>query len=264
MHYSRFKAHGDPLLGRRVVQDCVCQEVGCPAKPVAKNLCKTHYYRRQRAAARPSSRRIPGPAPCSVSGCDSAASARGWCGAHYQRWRRFGDPEFYPPQMPRNCTIGGCDLVANGRGLCNRHYYRWSRYGDPLYSKNRPRTHKVMHAFPKRICRTCGVEFDPGTSNIRIYCGRRCKPSGRISGSVNNRRWVEKLGAEDGWVCWLCAGKIDRSLYWPHRWAGSVDHVVHVSNGGTDERSNLRLAHVTCNASRGNSDDQFQPARQGA
>jgi hypothetical protein len=40
--------------------------------------------------------------------------------------------------------------------------------------------------------------------------------------------------------------------FWPHRYAGSVDHVIPTSRGGTDERSNLRLAHVTCNCSRSN------------
>ncbi|MFC0504956.1 HNH endonuclease [Micromonospora costi] len=110
-----------------------------------------------------------------------------------------------------------------------------------------------------RSCVTCGKEFDPGGSAVRKYCGKRCKPSGRIAGSVNKRSWVEKLGGQDGWKCWLCELPVDPSLYWPHRWAGSVDHVVHVSNGGTDERSNLRLAHLTCNVSRKNANDAHQP-----
>jgi 5-methylcytosine-specific restriction endonuclease McrA len=149
--------------------------------------------------------------------------------------------------------------VINGRGLCNRHYYRWKHYGDPLVSKNRPRVRQPIYSFDARLCPTCGNKFDPGNSSVRIYCGKRCKPSGRIAGSVNNRRWVEKLGREDGWICWLCDSPIDPELYWPHLNAGSVDHVVHVSNGGTDERSNLRLAHLTCNVSRQNRRDEHQP-----
>lgn len=102
-----------------------------------------------------------------------------------------------------------------------------------------------------RVCLTCGGEFDAAGS-ARKYCGKLCKPSGRIAGSVNKRTWVVKIGNEDGWSCWLCNDPVDRDLYWPAPGAGSVDHVVPVSHGGTDERRNLRLSHLTCNTARSN------------
>lgn len=233
---------------------------------------------------------VYGPRPtCAISGCDSRPSARGWCGAHYQRWRRFGDPLFTPPEMDRHCTIGECQKVSNARGMCSGHYRRWRLYGDPLITKHKPTlaiggeptctidgcTHRLhaaglcsLHylrvrksgdpstqfvAAFIRQCATCGsVITRARRGRARKYCGKGCKPSGRISGSVNKRAWVELLGNEDGWVCWLCGAAVDQALYWPNRFAGSVDHVVHVSHGGSDDRSNLRLAHVTCNTSRGN------------
>ncbi|BCJ45029.1 hypothetical protein GCM10010168_83970 [Actinoplanes ianthinogenes] len=287
MHYSRFKAHGDPLAPGRRRQPAYCVVAGCDEQSLAKDLCRRHYYAQRRGAplvppkptectelgcglpvhglglcdkhyAR-SRLSLPIRRVCFLDNCEERATSRGLCGAHYQRWRRFGDPEFHPPQAVRKCTIDGCDEVTNGRGLCSSHYYRWWRYGDPLISKNRPRIRQPVYQFGPRACVTCGREFDPGASSVRLYCGKRCKPSGRIAGSVNKRSWVEKLGAEDGWTCWLCKAPVDPALYWPHRWAGSVDHVVHVSNGGTDERSNLRLAHLTCNVSRQNSHDEHQP-----
>ncbi len=225
------------------------------------------------------------PVACSVVDCAKRAAVRGWCGAHYQRWRRFGDPTFFPPEEPRMCSLEGCRRSSNARGFCSAHYRRWQLYGDPLQTKwrthipapgearcdvagcdrranvgrmcsmhyGRLRRHgdvNVRSVETTRICATCGAAFDPGGGRARKYCGKRCKPSGRIAGSVNKRSWVLKLGNEEGWNCWLCNEPVDPALHWPHRFAGSVDHVVPVSLGGTDERKNLRLSHLTCNTSK--------------
>jgi HNH endonuclease len=259
MHYSRWKTHGDAeVLGQRR-QSLTCGEDGCDRRPLARDLCRKHYYATH---GKPRERRPPNshePRPvqpvsmCSVAGCDEPASARGWCGAHYQRWRRFGDPAFRPPAPARVCTVEGCSEVPNARALCRAHYYRWWRYGDPLFQKNASRITTPRMQAP-RPCLTCGQMYEPGYSAARKYCGKTCKPSGRIAGSVNKRTWVEKLGAEDGWRCWLCAEPVDPLLYWPERLAGSVDHVLPVSKGGTDERFNLKLAHLTCNVARKDKD----------
>lgn len=259
MHYSRYKAHGSPLAPGRRAQSDACSMDECGARPLAKDLCRRHYYQRARGAtARPEATPRPQRKPrakrsvqCAVSECNQQRTARGWCGMHYQRWRRFGDPEFHPPAPARICTIEGCSKVPNARGLCPAHYYRWSTYGDPLVGRQKPRrTLTERLPFPPRICQTCGDRFEPGMSAARKYCGKTCKPSGRIAGSVNKRPWVEKLGNEDGWECWLCNEPVDPGLYWPAPFAGSVDHVTPVSHRGTDERSNLRLAHLRCNTRR--------------
>lgn len=55
----------------------------------------------------------------------------------------------------------------------------------------------------------------------------------------------------DGWTCHLCKLPVEKDLYWPNGQAGSVDHIVTVFHGGSDEDSNLALAHLTCNTARG-------------
>jgi 5-methylcytosine-specific restriction endonuclease McrA len=54
-------------------------------------------------------------------------------------------------------------------------------------------------------------------------------------------------------VCWLCGQPVDKSLPWPDPMSASVDHIVPLSVGGSlTDRSNVRLAHLRCNSSRGN------------
>lgn len=59
------------------------------------------------------------------------------------------------------------------------------------------------------------------------------------------------LGERDGWTCWVCRRDVDPGAPRDSSHAGSVDHVVPRSRGGTNEDSNLRLAHQRCNRQRG-------------
>lgn len=59
------------------------------------------------------------------------------------------------------------------------------------------------------------------------------------------------LAARDGWVCWLCEAPVDPDAPPGSAGAGTVDHVVPRSRGGSSDPSNLRLAHRRCNGARG-------------
>jgi len=53
--------------------------------------------------------------------------------------------------------------------------------------------------------------------------------------------------------CWLCGDLVDPTLPARHPRARSADHLVQLQHGGhPTRRANLRLAHVGCNAARGN------------
>lgn len=70
----------------------------------------------------------------------------------------------------------------------------------------------------------------------------------RLSGRrVRELRW--QLAQRDGDICALC-GEPFREVSRGSIYAKSIDHVVRVSDGGTNDLSNLRLAHVACNRMR--------------
>lgn len=51
----------------------------------------------------------------------------------------------------------------------------------------------------------------------------------------------------DGWKCQLCGKKVGRSYGYQHQRSPVLDHVVPRSKGGSDDPSNLQLAHRVCN-----------------
>ena len=116
---------------------------------------------------------------------------------------------------------------------------------------------RARRELPPRRCRLCLVEFEPTTPN-QVYC---CEPHNNIAKS--KRRKALKRGAARGAVpslwtiyardrgrCQLCRGRVGRKFKWPHPRTASLDHIVPISQGGTDEARNLQLAHLGCNMAK--------------
>ena len=63
---------------------------------------------------------------------------------------------------------------------------------------------------------------------------------------------VDDLAQRDGRKCNICGRRIDMRLKGQTKWAATIDHLVPVSHGGTNDPANLALAHRFCNTSRHN------------
>lgn len=70
---------------------------------------------------------------------------------------------------------------------------------------------------------------------------------------IPRKKWMEnvtkELWLEQGGKCAICKDPMSRNSF-------DVDHIVPHSKGGGNERTNLRLTHVSCNRSRGNNCDR--------
>ena len=73
--------------------------------------------------------------------------------------------------------------------------------------------------------------------------------------SRGGRPWARKCAviyAEEV-ECWICGHLVDFSLPYLDRLGKenpgyrSVDHIIPIALGGTDDRSNLKLSHLICN-----------------
>lgn len=62
---------------------------------------------------------------------------------------------------------------------------------------------------------------------------------------------IAEMGERDRWRCHLCRRRVSPEARYPSPWSASRDHLVPVAHGGTNDPSNLALAHLRCNVRRG-------------
>lgn len=116
-----------------------------------------------------------------------------------------------------------------------------------------------------KVCAICGREFVTERYNTR-YCSSVCRNTKRDwkhNHRVSDDKRIDKginarsLYKRDKGVCWICGGQCDLNDYITKNgyfvagdWYPSVDHIVPVCDGGTDEWTNVKLAHRICNSRR--------------
>lgn len=102
------------------------------------------------------------------------------------------------------------------------------------------RAHRSRHLAAKRRSRQRHAE--------RYRQNRR--RSRLVVGAVQRSFSELAVYERDNWTCHLCGEPIDPAAT-DHRWRGTLDHLVPVSEGGDDVAWNVRPAHQTCNIKRG-------------
>jgi hypothetical protein len=134
--------------------------------------------------------------------------------------------------------------AADKRAKLNREYY----------AKNRERLVEEARKFRAREAarineeRRCMRAVSPERYRAvqrAYYAANREVIIERVKARDFRRRWVdlEELIARDGLLCGICGDFLDPAL-------ADVDHVHPKSLGGSNDLSNLQLAHVTCNRSK--------------
>lgn len=89
-------------------------------------------------------------------------------------------------------------------------------------------------------------------SQIAQQARYRKKTVSRRSQTKPSGVYVEQLLERDGFLCYLCKEPIDMAVARTSKRGATVDHVIPLSRGGTDEIDNLRLAHWECNRKKSN------------
>ena len=124
------------------------------------------------------------------------------------------------------------------------------------------------HLWPARpafVCRECGVLHQPVQGEKRrAYCSEMClvhasrRQAKRSDVAAKSRRYRQQLHDKrgrlferDNWACYLCGTQLRRDVTAPHPLSPSLDHVVPISAGGSNDLSNVRSAHFGCNVEKG-------------
>lgn len=126
--------------------------------------------------------------------------------------------------------------------------------------------HQTYHDPSKRIrrrlpnCPRCGVPTDSHGSKCD-RCKRakrkqertmeRVRRSKRITAVPSERYTLEDIAERDHWNCGICGKKVSRTAQVPNHQAPTVDHIIPLSQDGTNLRNNVQLAHFICNARKG-------------
>lgn len=224
----------------------ICSVDGCAKAAVPSNKlaqCHTHLYRHYRY----------GSSDLPVRQCSR-------CGARLgSPWGRMCPPCRVPAMVEsraryaakkaaQRCEAPDCDKPRKSGSWCVTHTMRMERYGS-LEGREREvtcecgQTFRSHHHNPKFCSRACLVRFSSKRGNWLAH---------RRSQDVVKRLRPAIL-ARDGWTCYLCATPIAPALRFPHPLSLTIDHVIPLSAGGTNEIENLRPAHLSCNVRK--SDD---------
>jgi endogenous inhibitor of DNA gyrase (YacG/DUF329 family) len=102
--------------------------------------------------------------------------------------------------------------------------------------------HRSQNGTPK-VCPPCRVIRNKAINSRKAHARRAPGPA-VLS--------VTELAERDGNRCHICCRKVDMNLSGKAKWGPTIEHIVPVSRGGTNEPGNLALAHRYCNTARGN------------
>ena len=124
------------------------------------------------------------------------------------------------------------------------------------------------------VCKECGCMFiKPVNRKDQEFCSDECRKahSHRIHDPKRRARKrncseceeidIKDVAKRDHGICYLCGEPVDWNDYTysngkkvVHRNYPSVDHVIPLIKGGAHAMSNVRLAHLGCNSSKGTKD----------
>lgn len=142
---------------------------------------------------------------------------------------------------------------------CGKEFWPWFDGTHARKFCNRrcafPKKPKAIRVPQERGCQWCGNQFRGRRS--QKFCRKQCndiakskRRKAKLRGSTAPETSIAYIYERDRGTCWLCKQKVKRSVRWPLSGAPSIDHVIPLSKGGTDEPSNLRLAHLGCNRTK--------------
>lgn len=233
-HWSRWKRHGDPLIGARRFLPSVCCVDWCDRKPRARirgvgdGYCAMHYLQvHQLGELLPQPVTMDPSRDCEIDGCAGRVRSPGasWCEKHYARNRRHGTPLAEVRELVRHERCAQCGAESHGRKYCS------------MACSSRGLRAEAMAANP----------VEQKAMFIAQYHRRRARMRGAYVENVNP---IEVM-ARDKWVCHLCRERIPKSAKYPNPMSASIDHVIPLAAGGMHSYANIKAAHLGCNCRKG-------------
>lgn len=195
---------------------------------------------------------------CIEVDCGGVVFARSACQMHYMRALRSGAIDMYPlarkphevdPARPTRCAHCGDEFESRRRSRANGG--AWIRCCSKSCAR-RLAMAEGTHQF--QTASRYGTWTAGGDAERERDRGERSRRRrrARLADAASEPYTTVEIADRDGGRCGVCRRKVRLDLEWPHPRSASVDHIVPLSRGGDDTKSNVRLAHLRCNISQGN------------
>ena len=111
------------------------------------------------------------------------------------------------------------------------------------------------------LCKCCGSKKAAGRRRYCASCAARLvreqMRSERRRRRARERRaatepfTLTEIAERDRFVCGICRKRVDMTRTVPHPRAPTIDHLIPLSAGGDDLKTNVQIAHFLCNSTRG-------------
>lgn len=109
------------------------------------------------------------------------------------------------------------------------------------------------HTIYIKECKICNNKYETKYNNKK-YCDN-CVSSNKAYDKNHSNKSLKKLYEKENGICYICNKKCDYEDYTYRgntfiagNYYPSIDHVIPLCKGGTDDWNNLRLAHRLCNS----------------
>ncbi len=125
--------------------------------------------------------------------------------------------------------------------------------------KDRDIAARVASKVAVRICMHCAGVLPATMRSDARFCSAQCNMQAHaLQRKLRTRSGTDKktgylralIAIRDKWRCGICLKPVSQALRYPDPMCGSLDHVVPVSQGGSNDSANLRLTHLKCNLER--------------
>jgi len=160
-------------------------------------------------------------------------------------------------KQPRPCAICEDPIPFGRRKFCSDLCIEFDR--------------RIRYPVKKNILRKCPQCKQPKQFS-GTYCSKKCQLELQRKSETykSNRRaerrrrrarkrnahsetvYLEVIARRDKYKCHICRKRVDMNLDVRDRYSPTMDHLVPISLGGDHTYANIRLAHRTCNSSKGN------------
>lgn len=184
-----------------------------------QSWCKVCYRERHRSRYAPKNNETDEPRFCL------------WC-----------DEEYMPKQRRKSFFCS-----RDCKDQCNKQFQKYDR----------------MMAKPDRNCLHCGNIMPKWMRIDASYCSDECNFKAHGATRKMYRRKNEtkikgtplvgrvEVAKKTNYLCGICNEKVDLDVKHPDPLFGSIDHIVPLAKGGSNDLDNLQIAHLKCNLSKG-------------